>query len=132
MSANAEPVEAKVPQDAPELNIDTPDWLSTLGGASENALGGESAAFTEADVPEKEAESLPPMDMPDWLKSSSEVPDEKPSQDTTTPLWLKPQVQSQEPEMPAWLSSAEETVYLDNKKKNRRRKMICSVMCQIG
>ena len=117
MSANAEPVEAKVPQDAPELNIDTPDWLSTLGGASENALGGESAAFTEADVPEKEAESLPPMDMPDWLKSSSEVPDEKPSQDTTTPLWLKPQVQSQEPEMPAWLSSAEETVYLDQQKE---------------
>jgi hypothetical protein len=117
MSANAEPVEAKTPQDAPEFNIDTPDWLSSLGGASENALGVEPAAFTESSLPEKEAESLPPMDMPDWLKSSSEVKDEKSSQDTTTPLWLKPQVQSQEPEMPAWLSSSEETVYLDQQKE---------------
>jgi hypothetical protein len=116
MSANAEPVEAKTQQDAPELNIDTPDWLSSLGGASENALGVESAAFAESSLPEKEAQALPPMDMPDWLKGSSEVQDEKPSQDTTTPLWLKPQVQSQEPEMPAWLSSSEETVYLDQQK----------------
>lgn len=117
MSANFEPAEAQTPQDAPELNIDTPDWLSSLGGASKNALGGEPAAFTESNVPEKEAESLPPMDMPDWLKSSSEVQDEKPSQNTTTPLWLKPQAQPQEAEMPAWLSSSEETVYLDQEKE---------------
>jgi len=117
MSANAEPVEAKTPQDAPELNIDTPDWLSTLGGADDNTSSVEPAAFTESNVPEKEAESLPPMDMPDWLKSSNEVEEEKPSQDTTTPLWLKPQVQSQEPELPAWLSSAEETVYPDQTKE---------------
>ena len=115
MSAQAEAksqeIEAQLPKDAPQLNIDTPDWLSNLGGMDQKITGLENAIFTDSGVSENEAESLPPMDMPDWLKSPSEAKDEKPSQDTTTPLWLKPQVQSQEPETPAWLSS-EDTVYL--------------------
>ncbi|NJN79629.1 MAG: hypothetical protein HC797_03675, partial [Anaerolineales bacterium] len=110
-----EEVEAQLPKDAPELNIDTPDWLSNLGGMDEKVLGNEPVSFAESSVSESEAESLPEMDVPDWLKNPSEVPDEKPSQDTTTPLWLKPKVQSEEPETPAWLSS-EDTVYISEAK----------------
>src|SRR5690606_1209068 len=70
MSASAEPIEAQTPPDAPELNIDTPDWLSALGSASETVSDEEPASFTELASSEKEADSLPPIDMPDWLKSS--------------------------------------------------------------
>lgn len=116
--AKSQEVEAQLPKDAPQFNIDTPDWLSTLGGVDEKISEIEPVAFSESSIPENEAESLPPMDMPDWLKSPSETQNEKPSQDTTTPLWLKPQLQSQEPETPAWLSS-EDTIYLNETPKEK-------------
>jgi hypothetical protein len=88
-----------------------PDWLNSLGGGEEKPASVEPVSFVESNVPESEAQFLPPMDMPDWLKNPSEIKEEKPSQDTTTPLWLKPEVKNAEPEVPAWLAS-EETVRL--------------------
>jgi hypothetical protein len=130
MSAEAEAkdskVEANVPNDAPEFNIDAPDWLSSLGSTAEQTssntplssphfseMGGTSGD-TESSISKKESDINPPT-MPDWLKNPSEPAVEKPKQDTTTPLWLKPKFDDAQPETPAWLQS-EETVYLSETK----------------
>jgi hypothetical protein len=118
MSADAEEtkIEAQLPKDAPELSIDTPDWLSSLGSTEEQTPSVESNLFAETSSSESEAEFIPPMDMPDWLKNPSEPEVEKPIDDTTTPLWLrKPKLENEAPEMPAWLSS-EETIHLSEPK----------------
>lgn len=118
MSAEAEAkdskVEAQTPSDAPEFNIDAPDWLSTLGSTSEQTSSVEPSPFTESSISKKVSDINPPT-MPDWLKNPSEPAVEKPKQDTTTPLWLKPKFDDAEPETPAWLQS-EETVYLSETK----------------
>lgn len=118
MSAQAESKESKVeahtPSDAPEFNIDAPDWLSSLGNTAEQTSSVESNPFSESIVSKKESDINPPT-MPDWLKNPGEPEVEKPKQDTTTPLWLRPKFEEAEPETPAWLQS-EETVYLNETK----------------
>lgn len=117
LETKSAPVEAQLPVDAPEINFDMPDWLGTLGASEEKSSGLDSVSFAESDVPSNEALTIPAMDMPDWLQNPSEVKEEKPSQDTTTPLWLKQKTENAEPEMPAWLAS-EETVRLNDSSVN--------------
>ncbi|NOH01268.1 MAG: hypothetical protein HND47_04490 [Chloroflexi bacterium] len=91
-----------------DLPADTPDWLRGLGSAGKTP-GRGSALFFESGLGTSEAPTLPPTDMPDWLKTPAE--EEKPAQDTT-PKWLRGEPGgTAEPETPAWLAS-EETVHL--------------------
>lgn len=99
---NPEPIQADVYQDAPELPLETPDWLQNLGGAeAAQPTEFEPVRFEESSPAESEADELPSFDIPDWMKSSSEP--EKPLQDTT-PRWLREESSQNDAEVPAWLS----------------------------
>lgn len=114
MSADAkaksvEGLQAETPSDAPEIPIDTPDWLSGLRGVDEQGQGAESASVSESSPGESDASDLSSMDIPDWMKSSSE--NETPAQGAI-PAWLKDESESpQNEDIPAWISS-EDTVHL--------------------
>lgn len=105
METKSEDVLAQTPNDAPELQIDTPDWLHSLRGAEEQTQGAEPAPVSESDSGGSDAFDLSSLDIPDWMKGSSE--NEAPAQDTT-PAWLKEEAaDSQSPEIPAWLAGEE-------------------------
>lgn len=87
--------------DAPEISINSPDWLH---GLEANAQSADSALFPETGIGESEAVESPIQEaLPDWMK---EMPaSEEPKQDTT-PKWLRGESSrsSDEEELPTWLS----------------------------
>jgi hypothetical protein len=102
--AKSSSLEAQVPQDAPELPLDTPDWLRSLGGMAEQDQSADSAIFSEPASGEPEAPDFSSLEIPAWMKSEKD--EEKPLQDTTPP-WLRNESASSEgTETPSWLSDA--------------------------
>jgi hypothetical protein len=91
------------PSEVSQTSMDTPDWLKSLESAqAEETSSAEPVAFGESGTAESEPFDFSSIEIPDWMKSSTES--ETPLQDTTPP-WLKEEAQGQE--LPAWLSGGE-------------------------
>jgi hypothetical protein len=97
---------------------DTPDWLSSLGGAPEKTQSADSAIFTETGPGEPEAvqpsSEVPSNDgLPQWMKDSQPAESE-PSLQSETPAWLQDGASlssesSADFELPSWLSAGPAT-----------------------
>lgn len=112
MDAESKPAVSETPSESAELPLDAPDWLSSLGNADTQTSSGDFSSLFESTPAESEAQPLPPLETPEWLKPPSELENVK--QDTT-PKWLRQEPASTpaEPETPAWLAS-EDTIHYSN------------------
>lgn len=106
----ASPAASTEMPNAPQgLSVDVPDWLR---GLEDKAQSAEAPAWTESALSETEAAASSSKDeLPAWMNNQPEQAS-KPLQDTT-PKWLQKEAPaSVTGELPAWLSSSEETVRL--------------------